>query len=34
MTENKGVDSPGSITYYDEDLPVMDTGRAKWVMSV
>ena len=27
MTENTGVENSGSVIHYDEDLPVIGTGR-------
>jgi hypothetical protein len=33
MTENIGVDSSSSTTYYDENLPVMVAGRSTWEIS-
>ena len=33
MTENIGIDNLTSITYYDENLPLMLTGASIWEMS-
>lgn len=32
-TENQGVDISSPITYNDENLSEIDTGRSMWVMS-
>ena len=34
MTENIGIDNLTSITYYDENLPLMVIGAFIWEMSV
>ena len=33
MTENIGIDNLTSITYYDENIPLMLTGASIWEMS-
>lgn len=33
ITENIGVESSSSFTYYDEKLPIMVAGKSRWEIS-